>query len=302
MANPLVTIAMLSYQHERYVADAVRSLLAQTYEPLQIVICDDASSDRSYEIITSLAESYKGQHALEVSRNETRLGLGNLQQIMAKARGELVIRADSDDVCHPARASRLVEAWQRTGVSMVSSNAVVIDARGERRRYYTKPGHVCDVSLESLCSNGWNTCLMGPTLAWERAVFDRFDPLVNEYGIACVDWILPFRAALLRGIHYVPEPLIFLREHPQSHGWLFSDDRQDDAAHRESHLANDTANLVYMIETLKAFRAQPGNDSPRLAQAEIRLANAILARSVRWAKLRAALKTSGRRLTWIRPG
>ena len=43
--RPLVTMGLVTYRQERYVREAVRSVLAQTYSPLQIVICDDASPE-----------------------------------------------------------------------------------------------------------------------------------------------------------------------------------------------------------------------------------------------------------------
>ena len=59
MEKPLVTISMITYNQERYVRDAVRGALAQTYEPLEIVISDDCSTDSTWDIIRDEVEAYR---------------------------------------------------------------------------------------------------------------------------------------------------------------------------------------------------------------------------------------------------
>jgi glycosyltransferase involved in cell wall biosynthesis len=51
--KPLLTLAMFAYNHERFIAEAVRGALRQTYSPLEIIISDDCSTDRTFEIIQS---------------------------------------------------------------------------------------------------------------------------------------------------------------------------------------------------------------------------------------------------------
>ncbi len=51
MSKPLVTFMLRTYNHERFIREAVRSALTQTYSPLQVVISDDCSQDRTFEII-----------------------------------------------------------------------------------------------------------------------------------------------------------------------------------------------------------------------------------------------------------
>ena len=48
---PLVTFALFTYNQERYVREAVEGVLAQTYEPLEIIISDDCSTDMTFSII-----------------------------------------------------------------------------------------------------------------------------------------------------------------------------------------------------------------------------------------------------------
>ena len=301
MAAPLVTLAMPCCDQDRYVADALDSLFAQTYTPLQIVVCDDASTDATYAVVAERVAAYDGPHEIEVRRNETRRGIETYNRLMEMARGAFVVIAHSDDVSLPHRVERLVEAWRRHGVSMVSSDAVIIDSNGVRLRPFADPGETYDVSLESISSKGWNKALLGATLAWERAVFDRFGPLSRASTAVSTDWILPFRAGLLRGVHYVAEPLLLYRAHLQSRSHKFLHDAADPAAEHERNLGNATAQFTYMLKTLSRFRAQPGNDDARLADIERRLVRSILRWAMAWSKQRNTMLAAGRRVTWTKP-
>src|SRR3989337_2862652 len=110
MAAPLVTLALPCSDQDRYVADALDSLFAQTYTPLQIVVCDDASTDATYAVVAERVAAYDGPHEIEVRRNETRRGIETYNRLMDWARGEFVVIAHSDDVSLPHRVERLVEA------------------------------------------------------------------------------------------------------------------------------------------------------------------------------------------------
>ena len=62
-ARPRASLLLLAYNQERYVEEAARSCLAQECEPLEIVFSDDASSDRTHEILTAIAADYRGRRA-----------------------------------------------------------------------------------------------------------------------------------------------------------------------------------------------------------------------------------------------
>ena len=120
MEKPLVTISMLTYNQERYVRDAVRGALAQTYEPLEIVISDDCSTDGTWDIIRDEVEAYRksgGIHKnIVLNRNEKNLGIirHSLAQ-EARIHGELMVANAGDDISMPNRVERIVEAWEAAG-------------------------------------------------------------------------------------------------------------------------------------------------------------------------------------------
>jgi len=60
MEKPLVSICLFAYNQEKYIKEAIRGVLNQTYENLGIIISDDCSTDNTYVIIKEEVEKYKG--------------------------------------------------------------------------------------------------------------------------------------------------------------------------------------------------------------------------------------------------
>lgn len=121
--QPGVSIIIDSYNHERFVESTINSALAQDYGPLQVIVIDDGSPDRSQEIIadfgdriTAVFQANQGQ--VPACRNALKL-----------AEHEIVIFLDSDDLLEPHAARTVAGAW-REGVSKVQYCLAVIDENG----------------------------------------------------------------------------------------------------------------------------------------------------------------------------
>jgi len=103
--RPKVTVLMSAYNAERYVAEAVDSVLAQTFPDFEFLIFEDASTDGTREILRRYADP-----RIRLVENETNLGLTrNLERGMLMARGESVARMDADDISMPERWARQFE-------------------------------------------------------------------------------------------------------------------------------------------------------------------------------------------------
>jgi glycosyltransferase involved in cell wall biosynthesis len=97
---PLVSVVMPVYNAERYVAEAIESILAQTFRDFEFLIIDDGSTDRSLSILKRYAE--RDPRIDLVSRPNTGY-LTALNEMLAMARGEFIARIDADDVALPER-------------------------------------------------------------------------------------------------------------------------------------------------------------------------------------------------------
>src|SRR5690606_9493062 len=89
--RPLVTFALFAYNQENYIREAIEGAFAQTYEPLEIILSDDCSTDQTFEIMQEVVLGYNGPHKVCVRRNEVNLGLaGHINSILAQAEGEFI--------------------------------------------------------------------------------------------------------------------------------------------------------------------------------------------------------------------
>jgi glycosyltransferase involved in cell wall biosynthesis len=99
MSEPLVTVGLPVYNVERYVAQSLDTLLAQTFSDFKILICDNASTDRTAEICRDYASR---DPRIEYHRNPTNLGMaGNYNRSFALSRSKYFRWAPADDYCSP---------------------------------------------------------------------------------------------------------------------------------------------------------------------------------------------------------
>lgn len=165
-AVPRFSFLMITYNQERYVADALNSALAQDYPDLEIVVSDDCSSDRTFAIATEIARQYRGPHKIILNRNEPNLGIGgNFHQAYTLSSGEWLFMAAGDDISLPERCQVVAAAIPRFPDALVfGTNIMVIDGDNARRGYIGIPSPLQP----------------GAALAWHRSVFSLFPALAPD--------------------------------------------------------------------------------------------------------------------------
>lgn len=222
LANqPLMTLAVAAFNQERYVRDAVAGAFAQTYSPLQIILSDDASKDRTFVIMQEMAASYRGPHEVVLNQNPTNAGLAShSNRIFSLARGELVVLNAGDDISLPHRVASLAAAWEAGGRKSFGVHSRVIDMDHSGRIAGEPPPTKLRANTFQF-EDGLTAAIqflreekpviLGCTAAWHRALFDRFGPLPLD--VMYEDMTLGFRARLLGGMAFVDEPLVLYRLH-----------------------------------------------------------------------------------------
>jgi glycosyltransferase involved in cell wall biosynthesis len=107
---PLVTFALFAYNQEEFIESAVLSAFSQTFSPMEIILSDDCSSDKTYEIIQKLATEYSGLNHVIVRRNQVNKGIAShFNDVLQLARGEFIIVAAGDDISLPTRTQISVD-------------------------------------------------------------------------------------------------------------------------------------------------------------------------------------------------
>lgn len=116
-AAPLVTVITVTYNSAKYVASAIESVLCQSYENLELVICDDCSTDGTWEIV----QNYQDPR-IRAFRNPKNIGeYANRNQALGLAEGKYVIYIDGDDIIYPHGLEfmvKMLEAFPDCGMAM----------------------------------------------------------------------------------------------------------------------------------------------------------------------------------------
>jgi len=117
--RPLISVVMPVYNAGHYVADAITSILAQTYSPLEvIVVVDGGSTDRSWEVVSAFTA--RDARIRPLLLPHCRIGRARNEGI-ALARGELIAHMDADDIALPERLAIQLDWMRRTGVDICGS-------------------------------------------------------------------------------------------------------------------------------------------------------------------------------------
>lgn len=109
----LVSIVMAAYNSERYVADAIASVVAQTFQDWELLVVDDGSTDRTLAIASDFA---KDEPRIRVIHLDNNRGVANARNVgIAAARGRYLAFLDSDDLWLPPKLEIQIEFMKRTG-------------------------------------------------------------------------------------------------------------------------------------------------------------------------------------------
>jgi glycosyltransferase involved in cell wall biosynthesis len=128
--TPRVSLGAPVYNGERFLEEALRSILAQTYQDFELIICDNASTDRTREICLDLASR---DPRVRFFQNEVNLGAArNHDRVLHPARGEYFRWCQHDDLMAPQLLERCVVVMDRAPASVVVCHprTTMIDAHG----------------------------------------------------------------------------------------------------------------------------------------------------------------------------
>ncbi len=121
--DKLVSIIMSAYNSENTITNSIESLLNQTYKNIEILIVDDCSIDKTYEICNDYA---KKNENIKLFKNEENIGLTkSLNLLINKANGDYIARQDSDDISFNSRIEKQLEYIKVYDLDACSSRALI---------------------------------------------------------------------------------------------------------------------------------------------------------------------------------
>ena len=196
MKKPLVSVILPVYNEERFVADALDSILCQDYHPLEIIAVDDGSTDHTARILQSYRELqyvYQTNQGVASARNKG----------ISVSRGELIAFLDADDIwaCNKLKVQ----------TDCLLSNAAVVYTLGWQhdflepgtdRPFWVRKEHLLKDHIGFL-----------PTLVARRTIFDQVGLFNTDYITSeDVEWFARVRHAGIPMV-LVPEIVLYRRIH-----------------------------------------------------------------------------------------
>lgn len=136
MNRPLVSVVIAAYNVEKYIETCITCIQNQTYDNWEIIVCNDASTDSTLDILTRLAND---DTRIKIISSETNIfASGARNRCINEASGELIMIQDADDVCEPSRMEKLVDKYLETGCEIISSAHYLFDDNGKYHTHYPK--------------------------------------------------------------------------------------------------------------------------------------------------------------------
>jgi glycosyltransferase involved in cell wall biosynthesis len=212
-----ISIALCTYNGERYLADQLLSYLNQSRLPDELVICDDRSTDRTPEILAEFAA--RAPFLVDIHTNDKNLGsTKNFEKVFQLCQGDVIAPSDQDDVWHVKKLRRLETAFnENPKIGLIFTNANVVDANLDPLNYtlwqsikftQTEQSKLCNGDTVSVLMK--HNIVTGATMAFRADFRSLFTPIPDLW---IHDAWIAFIIALVADILPLSESLIEYRKH-----------------------------------------------------------------------------------------
>ena len=202
-----MSVALATYNGERFLRCQLDSVYSQTHKNLEVVVCDDGSSDGTIDIL----KNYKKNHGLRLLRNEKNVGfVQNFAKAVSLCRGEFIALCDQDDIWFPEKIEILLS--EIGNHSLICSDAELVDESGNiiSRSLLGGSGHYAETD-DQFRFFVFRNYVTGCTAMFRRDVADRGLPVPK--GAMYHDWWFATVASTMDGVKCLDMVLTRYRQH-----------------------------------------------------------------------------------------
>lgn len=206
--TPTVSVIIPNYNYGRYVGEAIESVMTQTVPVHEIIVVDDGSTDNSKEIVSAYGERVK----LICQKNR---GVGAARNAgVAASTGEYVAFLDADDVWLPNKTERQLEQFAADPeIGMVTCGMLEVSLSGQALSQFNE-GLEGWVAEDLLLFKRSVVVGSGSTALIKRSVFEAVGGVDETKEMhPSEDWYFNFRVAQISRMGFVPELLVYYRNH-----------------------------------------------------------------------------------------
>jgi len=219
--NPLVSIISPTYNHEKHIADCIKSVLNQTYQNWEMIIIDDGSTDGTFAI----AEEYAvNDHRIQAytQKNIGIFRLGESYNIaLSKCKGKYVAILECDDVWLSEKLSIQVEVLEQNPQCVLSWGKAYLSSADLSENYYLAPKNTEDEPLffnkpvgSFLKKFIYTTLIPALTIVIRKEALDSLGGFVQKYNLPLVDIPTTLELLLKGEFAFINQPLGHWRIYP----------------------------------------------------------------------------------------
>jgi len=201
--NPKISVVMSVYNGEKYLKEAVDSILNQSFKDFEFIIINDGSTDGSKEIL----ENYKDER-IRLFNNQNQGLIGSLNEAIGYSRGEYIARMDADDISLPERLEKQISFMESKKIVLCGSWAEVIDSIGNTIKHYIYP----PIGSKKIRLYSIIHCpFIHPSVMFRKEIFEKVGGYKSYKNIE--DYELWTRIIYKNDTDNIPEELIKYRIH-----------------------------------------------------------------------------------------
>jgi glycosyltransferase involved in cell wall biosynthesis len=196
---------MPAYNAEQYIAEAIESILNQTFTDFEFIIINDGSTDNTVDIIKNYSDP-----RIVFLENEQNSGICvTLNKGLDAARGKYIARMDSDDISVPERLEEQVKFMDQHQDIGVSGSDVYVFGKDVKAHIFTQL-HDADLCVAGLM---FNPCLAHPSVIFRKDIIDKYSIKYDENFAGLEDFVMWWNFAQVSRITNINKPLIKYRVH-----------------------------------------------------------------------------------------
>lgn len=214
--TPLVSVCCITYNHEKFIRQAIDSFLEQnTNFPIEIIIHDDASTDNTVNVICEYQKKYPDliKTILQSENQYSVRGFGFISDIFKQASGKYIALCEGDDYwTDPLKLQLQVELLNKKPyLSACFHNVIKINHESQEQSAWYLPDYKDEYSTADLLSSNSNFIATGSVVFRNRLLAD-FPTWLNRVGMA--DWILHIMNSFYGSLGYIDRVMGVYRLHP----------------------------------------------------------------------------------------